>query len=85
MADFIRMADALTSAAGLIKALGSDEVARVTVEEVDHTRRTVDALQTYICGLERALSEYVVLGNGKCIISAAHVAMGRSALAAKPE
>jgi len=40
--------------------------------------------QDYIAGLERALSEYVRLGNGKCIIGAPLVAMGRAALAAKP-
>jgi hypothetical protein len=38
----------------------------------------------YIATLERALFEYVQLGNGKCIISAKHVALGRAALAAKP-
>lgn len=38
----------------------------------------------YVTGLERALSEYVVLGAGKCTISKAHADMGRAALAAKP-
>ena len=38
----------------------------------------------YVAGLERALSEYVVLGAGKCTISKAHADMGRAALAAKP-
>lgn len=41
-------------------------------------------LTDYVAGLERALSEYVVLGSGKCTISKAHADMGRAALAAKP-
>lgn len=41
-------------------------------------------LTDYVAGLERALSEYVVLGAGKCTISKAHADMGRAALAAKP-
>ncbi len=38
----------------------------------------------YIAGLERALFEYVKLGNGTCIISAKQVALGRAALSARP-
>lgn len=42
------------------------------------------ASMDYVAGLEHALSEYVVLGAGKCTISKAHADMGRAALAAKP-
>lgn len=35
---------------------------------------------SYVASLERALSEYVRLGNGKCVIGAPLVAMGRAAL-----
>lgn len=66
-------------------AMSDDDMSEfeITVEPV-YSADTVQALQDYIVGLERALSEYVILGAGKCTISKAHAEMGRAALAAKP-
>lgn len=79
MTDYQRCEDAITSAAGLVGTLNDDVVA-----ELQFTFKTIAELRAYIAKLERALSEYVILGNGRCIIGAPLVAMGRAALGAKP-
>lgn len=84
MTDYQRCEDAITSAAGLVKVMGTDAVAKTVIDELQFTFKTVAELRAYIRLLERALSEYVILGNGRCIIGAPLVAMGRAALAAKP-
>lgn len=66
---------------------GPDMVLNVTELTLPKAQAVCDAHNTtadYVAGLERALSEYVVLGAGKCTISKAHADMGRAALAAKP-
>lgn len=66
---------------------GPDMVLNVTELPLEKAQAVCDAhnaVADYTTGLGRALSEYVVLGAGKCTISKAHADMGRAALTAKP-
>lgn len=84
MMDEQRIADGLVSAGKLLAAFSQDVVTNVAINELSFIADTIADMQDYVAGLERALSEYVVLGAGKCTISKAHADMGRAALAAKP-